>query len=463
MKRRILIVLVALVIIVSLALGFRANRHYLTRYPRVQAAMVMRGDLVEDIEVSGRILAEEVRDLYPTMEVKVESVFVKDGDHINVGQPILEYESDDIKLQLAQCNVEVLQVTQELERLKEQGVPTEVVAAQARLDQAKLALDLAKSDFKKKDGLYVEGVITKSDYELSKNQLDSASLHLEHAQEELRLAKANKVDEKIASLEANLRVLRLRAQLLTKHMNDLVLKSPINGRISIIHLKPGERADFDFRVAQVIDENSIEIEAEVPAEDAPKVQIGDQAEISFGTIADPYPAEVIKILPPIRNQDGYGNVRVRLRPLKSKEEMIPGTPVRVRIRFGRSKLAVSVPIESIHEERKVVRGDEEYFSIRPGTGKKQYYVFVLKDCSETMDSTKERERRWIIRDNIYEARKVYVETGISNVDRVEVANGLSPFEQVVINSDREIVDYDRVIVLSRDERYKNPIKSGSGD
>lgn len=289
------------------------------------------------------------------------------------------------------------------------------------------------------------------DYEAAKQRLDQA-------QKELQLAKANKISRSLETNQANLKVLHLQEQYLHKAIRDLTVLSPINGRISEIFPKTGERCRAEDRIGQVIDEKHIKVEAEVPAEDAPKVQNGDPAEVSFGTIANPYKAIVMEQLPPVKNMDNtYGNARIRLHVTDKNITLIPGTPVRVRIRIGRTKLAVIVPIEAVHEERKTVRGDQEYFSVRPGTGENRKYVFVLKDCSETLDSTQEKERRWMIRDNIYQVRKVYIKTGVSNVDRIEVLSGLEPFNQVVIYGDREIEDYDRVIVVSRDERYKKPM------
>jgi hypothetical protein len=68
----------------------------------------------------------------------------------------------------------------------------------------------------------------------------------------------------------------------------------------------------------------------------------------------------------------------------------------------------------------------------------------------------------MIRDNVYQARKIYVETGISSTNKIEIIKGLKPFEQVVIYTDRKIQDYSRVIVINRDESYKQPMALESG-
>lgn len=394
LNRKWFIVISFLVLVTALYFGYRANRNFFKHYPRVQAAFVSRNDLNEDTEVAGKVIADEFRDLYAGIEARVQAVLAKEGDMVNLGQPLILFESDAKRLELAQCKADILRLEQELAVQKSAG--------------------------------------------FSANGL-----------------KLNK---------ANLEVLYLRKSILEKEIRELTVKAPIRGRVSLLLPKTGEKVSSGVKIGQVIDESQVVIEAEVPADDGVKIKIGDPAEVSFGTITTPYRAEVIRILPPVRNPDNsYSDLRIRLRVTETGVNLIPGSSLRVRVRIGRAKLAVTAPVEAIHEELTVVRGDREYFSIRPATGTKRRYVYVLKDCSETLGPAKEKERQWMIRDNIYQARKVYVETGISSVDRVEIIKGVKPFEQVIVYSDRDVHDYDRVIVINRDERYKRPISSGSAD
>jgi multidrug efflux pump subunit AcrA (membrane-fusion protein) len=394
MYRKWLIVITFLAILAALYFGYRANRNFLKHYPRVQAAFVSRNDLMEDSEVAGKVITDEIRDLYIGMEAKVQAVLVKEGELVRAGQPLIHFDSDAKKLELAQCRADILRLEQEL-------------------------------TFQKTDGFSANG--------LKLNQ-------------------------------ANLQVLYLRKGILEKEIRELTVTAPINGRVSLLIPKAGEKVTPGVKIGQVIDESKLVIEAEVPADDGVKIKTGDLAEISFGTITTPYSAEVIQILPPVRNSDNsYSDLRIRLRITEKGVTLIPGSILQVRVRIGRAKLAVTAPVEAIHEERTMVRGDREYFAVRPATGAKRKYLYVLKDCSETLGPAKEKERQWMIRDNVYQARKVYVETGISSVDRIEILKGIKPFEQVIIYSDRAVHDYDRVIVINRDESYKQPISVGGGN
>jgi membrane fusion protein (multidrug efflux system) len=393
MKRKIIIITLFLIAMVALFFGYKANRSFLVHYPRVQAGLSTRGDLVEDIEVAGQVNADEVRDLYLNSEARVQEVRVKEGDRVRAGQILIVFDSDDGQLQLAQCQADILRLEQDLAIQKSNGV--------------------------------------------SENGL------------------------KIGA--ANLKVLNLRKNILEKNLRELTVTAPIPGLISWLTLKTGERVTPGTKVAQIIDESKVSVTGEIPPDDSSRLKIGDPTEISFGTLAKPYKAQIAQVLPPVKKPDStFSNVRIKLRILDPGVRLIPGNSIRIRIRVGQAKLAVTVPVEALHEETTAVRGAREYFSVLPASGERRKYLYVLRDCSETLGLDQEKEKQWMIRDNIYQARKVYVETGLSSVDRIEITRGLKPFEQVIIYNDRPLRDYNRVIVINRDKSYQKPITSGGG-
>lgn len=263
--------------------------------------------------------------------------------------------------------------------------------------------------------------------------------------------------------ESELKAEYLRKDILQKELRQSTVTAPISGQISQLLLKTGEFVNPGTMLGQIINTDSLMVEAEVPAENAVKMAPGDDGEIWVAAIPEPYSATVIQILPPVKKADNtYNNPRIKLR-IQPGIRLIPGTNVRVRVRIERAKLTVTVPIEAIHEETVSQKGDRNYFFIRPPFGKVRKFVYILRDCSETLGLDQEREKQWLIRDNIYQARKVYIKTGISSADQVEITKGLKPFEEVIISSDRALRDYNRVIVINRDEGYKQPMTFGNGD
>lgn len=392
MKRKIIPTTIFIIIIIALFFGYKANRNFLKRYPRVQASMVTRNDLVDDLEVAGIVNSEEVRNLFLYSAAKIRTLLINEGDMVEAGQTLATLDSDAKQLELIQCNNNIVRLERELVQKELEGY-------------TRAGLEIA---------------------------------------------------------EANLLAEKLRKNLLQKELRELTITAPISGKVSLLTLKAGEIANPGAKFAQIVNDTLLTIEAETPAEDTPKIKPGDPAEIRVATISKPYSATVIQVLPPVKKPDqSFSNPRLKLR-VQTGVNLVPGTSVKVRVLIGRANLAVTVPVEAIYEEIEEHKGDPDFFAVRPATGQIREYVYVLKDCSETLGLEQEREKRWLIRDNIYQARKVYVKTGVNSINRVEIIDGLKPFEQVVIYADRKIHDYDRVIVISRDESYKKPIKSGSG-
>lgn len=393
MKHKIIIVTVFFILIGALYIGYKLNRYFLIRYPRVQVALVNRNDLFDDIEVTGIVNAEDAQNIYLSSTTKINTLLIKEGDPVKTGQILAVMDSDAKRLELTQCQSSITRIEQELnqKKLEEYATP----------------------------GLKKTEAELKSEY--------------------------------------------LRKSILQKELRELTIIAPISGKISLLSLKTGETATPGTMFGQIINMNSLYVEAEVPAENALKIKPGDNAEIRVASISDPYSATVIQILPPVKKVDNtYSNPRIQFR-IQPGTPIMPGTHVDVRVRIGRAKLTVTVPIEAIHEETISRKGDRNYFAIRPPYGKVRKFVYIIKDCSETLGLNREREKQWLIRDNIYQALKVYVKTGINNADRIEITEGLKPFEFVIASSDRALRNYSRVIVINRDEGYKQPISLGNGD
>lgn len=392
MKRKAILSMIFLLVMIALYFGHRANRTFLKHYPRVQASMVTRNDLVDDLEVMGFVNSEEVRDLYINTLSQIQTVMIHEGELVRAGQTLMVFDPDAKKLELAECQNNITRLERELLRKKiEEYAPV---------------------------GLQIT--------------------------------------------EENLKTENLRKELILKQIRDLKLTAPISGRISLLSVKSGEYVSEGRKLCQIVNDALLTVEAEIQAKDAIKVKPGDSAEIWISTMREPYSAKVVQIMPPVKKSEhDFNNPRLKLK-IDTGVYLVPGTNVRIRVRIARAKLTVTVPVEAVSEETVNFKGERDFLSVRPASGEVRKYVYVLKDCSETMGMDQEFEKRWVIRDNIFQVRKVYVKTGISSVNRVEIIKGLKPFEQVVTSSDRKIDNHCRVIVINRDQSYKVPIKSPVG-
>ncbi|TXT33478.1 MAG: secretion protein HlyD, partial [Comamonadaceae bacterium] len=87
------------------------------------------------------------------------------------------------------------------------------------------------------------------------------------------------------------------ADLAAKALDDTVLRAPISGQISQRLAQTGERVAVDARVLEIVNNQTLELEASLNAADAMAVKVGQVAQISVEGMTQPVSAQIVRINP----------------------------------------------------------------------------------------------------------------------------------------------------------------------
>ena len=235
-------------------------------------------------EATGEFVSPIRSELVAKNPGRVGKVFVDQGARVQKGEPLLELESDYLRL--------------DAER------------AEADLEKAKAAEDDAKRDFARKKDLLAKGSTAQATYDRSKSAFDQASAARASAEAALGLAR-QKLKDAVLSSPIDGVVLERRADVGQRLGDDtvafvLVQTAPLKLRFRVperylAELAPGlsvkakvdpyPDASFDGKVAvvgQAIDPatRSIMVEAEFPNRDG-RLRSGLFARVSLGTKQPP--------------------------------------------------------------------------------------------------------------------------------------------------------------------------------
>lgn len=189
-----------------------------------------------------------------------------------------------------------------------------------------------------------------------------------------------------------------------KAQKDLsVIKAPVDGTIDIIYQKQGQIASAQMPFAKLVNIQKIKVYADVAESYLTKIREGDDVLISFPAIGRDRKTEVLMI----GNYIDPNNRTFRIRmDLQNQDKLIkPNMDAVVTLRDYVADEAIVIPSLLIKEDFK-------------GT-----YTFVAE-----ADGGKLR------------ARKVYVETGVTDNNMTEVRSGLKAGEQVIAEGFSQVVD-----------------------
>jgi HlyD family secretion protein len=213
---------------------------------------------------NGRIEATQI-DVAAKYAGRLATLTVNEGDEVTAGQVVGAISSPEYEAQLRGAQAQVL------------GSKRAMAAAAALIAQRNSDLTYAKTDLERGKSLLERGNITQQVVDQRRNKFEAAEAGYRAAIEQR--------DQALFAIQAaEADVQRLEAVLV-----DLVLVSPRSGRVQYRLARAGEVIAASQRVVTILDLRDVYMTIYLPAADAGKLALGDEARI----IADPIPEYVI--------------------------------------------------------------------------------------------------------------------------------------------------------------------------
>ena len=223
------------------------------------------GDVPKGIaKTNGRIESTEV-DVSSKYAGRLDSVMVDEGDDVKVGQVIAHIDSPEYQAQLRTAQANVLVARNNL------------ASAEAKVAQAQADLVYATADLERGKELVEKGWLTKQMYDQRVDRFSSDTAAVDAAGKQRDAAKSV-VEAAQAEVER-----------ISSILTDLTILSPRDGRVQYRLHRSGEVVNAGERIVQILDLKDVYMTIYLPAAQAGRLTIGDEARL----IVDPYPDAVI--------------------------------------------------------------------------------------------------------------------------------------------------------------------------
>jgi HlyD family secretion protein len=382
----------------------------------VELAEVERRSIVEKVGASGMIQPETEVKISPDVPGEITELYIEEGDSIKPGQLLLKIRPDNFQSALSRTQANFNERRANL------------ASAQSRILQAESQLEQARSQFERSQTLHKQGVISDADFE-------QARLNFRVAQQELESAKQNvqAARYQVESAGATVR----EAQ---ENLNLTSVFAPMGGIVSKLDVEKGERVVGTSQMAgtemlRIADLGSMEVQVDVNENDIIRVNIGDTAIIDVDAYAyqnKKFKGVVTAIANTANNKptpDAVTEFQVKIRILNSSyQDLIktgkraapfrPGMTASVEIITNRRDNVLSVPLAAVttrEEGSPKVTGGED----------------IADDNPKTLPKTSVEIKEVVFLANEGKAKKVEVQTGISDYEYIEITQGLEPGQKVV--------------------------------
>lgn len=420
---------------------------------KVTAEKVARRTIVQTVNASGKIYPEVEVKMSPDISGEIVQLDVEEGDSVKKGQVLARIYGDIYATQRDQAAAIVKQQEAQLENAR-----AGLGALEAQLDEAKKTYTMQKQ-------LYDEKVISANEFNTADAAYKTAVANLNAAKQGVKGSQASVQSSQAALQKAN------------KDISLATLRSPMDGVVSLLSVKKGERVVGSSMMAgtemmRIADMSKIEVRVDVGENDVPKVRLGDSASIEVDAYNDRKFTGVVTQIASSNNgaatQSDLANtstdvtnykVYIRLNPDSYKDLLVGSKAKRFPFRPGMSASAdiqtkthtnvLSIPINAVTTREKNdstlskdmtnPAANDELAVSNQGDNDLDVVVFVVQPDGKV--------------------KKQKVKTDIQDINYIEITDGLKEGQEVVSGPydaiSKTLKEGDKVKVVSKNELFSN--------
>jgi RND family efflux transporter MFP subunit len=238
----------------------------------ITTATVVSRPIDRYLRVTGSLLADEQAEVSAEAAGRVIATPVERGTRVTQGAVLVRISPAETSAQLLEAEANAAQIEARL------GLSQSDSFDAARVPDvlnAKAALDLAEAEFSRIGSLLEQKVVSKSEYDQRKTQVDAARQQYQMAQ--------NVAQQSYRSLEAA----RARVSLARKAAADASIRAPFSGQVAERVVSVGDYVTRGARVATVVRVDPMRIELTIPEQSVSLVKIGQPVRVTV----DAYPGE----------------------------------------------------------------------------------------------------------------------------------------------------------------------------
>ena len=266
-----------------------------------------------------------------------------EGANVKAGDVLIEIDHDlqDIQLRQAEAGVDLAEA--QLKLLLSGARREDIKQSEELVKQAKINLDLAKTDLDRTENMLRENAITQKQYDDAKGRYDLAVTQYNSTKENLSKVKSIIRPEEIEQARANLKHAIASVDVLKKYIEDCKIYAPVSGIVSKKFMELGEAVAPGASLLKISNLETVNLVIYVPETDLAKIKLGAKADIFIDAYKDKtYQGKIIFISPeaeftPKNIQTNEERTKlvfaVKIEIANPRFELKPGLPADAKISF----------------------------------------------------------------------------------------------------------------------------------
>lgn len=329
---------------------------------------------------------------------RVDKIFVEDGTYVKKGQKLLALSNTSLQLDVISREA---QISEQLNNLQNTQLAIEQNSLKLEQDMANFNYkinQLERVSVQNKD-LLLKNLISEDNHQRVQEELSylkiarALTIKNQNLDNKIRVTQLSQLKDSVKQLQSNLKFAR-------KNLDNLVVKSPMDGQLSSLKALLGQSKNRGERLGQIDNTKTFKVEAFIDEFYLNQLHVGQKAQAEYSE--KEYDLIINKIFSQVEN----GKFKVEFKFDKQQPNSM---------RRGQN-LTLSISLSDKKDTLAI--NDNGFFQDTGG-----HWVFVLSNDNKT-------------------AIKRKISLGRKNHNKLEILNGLSEGDLVITSSYIDFQQYD---------------------
>ena len=263
----------------------------------ISVGAVARGEFNDYIRVTGQVQPITTVQLSPLEAGIVERLVVEEGASVRKGDVLVELSNTSLTLEILNSEAEL---AEKQNILRNTLISMEQEKLDLRLDKVQLDLDVERKrrTWQQNEELYRSNLIAREEWLQSKEDYELAAKKRElNIERQVQDSLYRTVQ--IGQMEDNLENMKRNMQLIRQRIDNLQVKSPIDGEVGLLDVVLGQSVTSGQKIGQVNDLSDYKVEAQIDESYIDRVRAGLDA--TFERQDTAFTMRLRKVYPEVRN------------------------------------------------------------------------------------------------------------------------------------------------------------------
>ena len=312
----------------------------------IDTAVVQSRPIDRYLRVTGSLTADEQAEVSAEVAGRVIDTPVERGTRVRQGTLLVRLSPSETAAQLQEAQANAAQIEARLGLVPGQPFDPKNVPD---VMNAKASLDLAEAEFARIKSLLDQKVVSQSEYDQRRTQVEAARQQYQVAQ--------NAAQQSYRSLAAA----RARVALAEKAVADTGVRAPFDGVVAERLVSVGDYVTKGMRVATVVRVDPLRVELTVPEQSVALVSVGQEVKLTVDAYpGEQFPATVRFVSPALRAEQRALTVEA-IAPNKDGR-LKPGLFTTALVRQPHGSAALLAPASAIE----TISGTSRVYVIKDG-------------------------------------------------------------------------------------------------